>query len=91
MREILMWVAMAVLIPGLVLMLMVRRHRTEFARSLPWYSRVYWLSSLSWWCWWLEKPKVEPLLTPRGVTLSRAARTLLLIGVALYMFTFWLY
>lgn len=81
MKEILLWVAMATLIPGLVLHLMVRRHRTELARSLPWYSR-------SWW-WW-PRPKIETLLTSRGVTLFRVARPLIYVGLIAYGITRWI-
>ncbi len=76
MTEILQLVAMATLIPGLVLHLMVRRHRTELARSLPWYSRAWW--------WW-PRPKIETLLTARGLTLFRIARPLIYVGVIAYV------
>ncbi len=87
MREILLLAAMATLIPGFVLNLMMFRQRTALARSIPWYRRLHWC----WWCWWVEKPKVETLLTPRGVTLFRISRPLLFIGLALYVVILWLY
>ena len=86
MKDILLLAAMATMIPGLVLHLMVRRHRTALGRSVPWYSKVHWC----WWCWWVEKPKVETLLTPRGVTLSRAAGILIYIGVIAYGINLWI-
>jgi hypothetical protein len=78
MREILLVVAMATLIPGMVLRFMLRKHRTEFGRSRHWYNPAH---------WWTPPWKASTVLTPRGVRLFWLSLILIYIGLTAYGIT----
>lgn len=80
MREILLVVAMATLIPGLALRLMLRRYQTEYGRSLNWLNLNYWFTP-PW--------KASTILTSRGVSMFWISTTLIYIGLIAYGITLW--
>ena len=75
MREILLLVAIATLFPGMVLRFIARRHRTEYARSLTWRDRAYWLTP-PW--------KAGVLFTPDGLRLWWPSTILIYVGLFAY-------
>lgn len=81
MIEILQLVGIAALLSGLVLRLMLRKHRTEFGRSRQWYNPAH---------WWTPPWKVSTLLTPRGVRQFWLSLILIYVGVTAYAITRWI-
>ena len=82
MRYILLLAVLASIAAGVVLGLILRRHRTDFGRSRHWYNPAHWL-----WLPW----KAGAFFTPQGVRLFWVSKVFFVLGAILYLVTLWLY
>lgn len=76
MQQIMLPVTLVLLITGLVLRLVIRRHRIETGHGGRWFTPPW---------------KASTLFTPQGVRLFWASTILIELGVVLYLINLWLY
>ena len=76
MQQIMLPVALVTLVTGLVLRLVIRRHRIETGHGGRWFTPPW---------------KASTFLTPQGVRLFWVSTILIEIGAVLYLINWWWY